>query len=243
MTITTEEAELTRLAARFNESASHETFVTALRSLAAERDALRQERDAAQLGRDIVIENNLALRKDLEGERDALRAEVERLGAACDNYFRQVSLMQMKHARHLPTLEKRIARQRRALVKLYAKRHDRKAERDYLEKTALQAAQCHGRETLRADALQAEKVNLQDDLASVERERAHQHGRADRNAAEYAREQKKREQLQAENARLRKLVAYLAGTNTDHVQVALAGNPIVCDAIHAEARALLGETQ
>ena len=53
------------------------------------------------------------------------------------------------------------------------------------------------------DALKAEKVNLQDDLASVERERAHQHGRADRNAAEYAREQKKREQLHAENARLR----------------------------------------
>jgi len=93
------------------------------------------------------------------------------------------------------------------------------------------------------DALQAEKVNLQDDLASVERERAHQHGRADRNAAEYAREQKKREQLQAENARLRKLVAYLAGTNTDHVQVALAGNPIVCDAIHAEALAVLGEKE
>jgi septal ring factor EnvC (AmiA/AmiB activator) len=93
------------------------------------------------------------------------------------------------------------------------------------------------------DALKAEKVNLQDDLASVERERAHQQGRADRNAAEYAREQKKREQLQAENARLRKLVAYLAGTNTDHVQVALAGNPIVCDAIHAEALAALGETQ
>ena len=93
------------------------------------------------------------------------------------------------------------------------------------------------------DALRAENANLQDDLASVERERAHQHGRADRNAAEYAREQKKREQLQAENARLRELVAYLAGTNTDHVQVALAGNPIACDAIHAEACALLGETQ
>jgi hypothetical protein len=52
-----------------------------------------------------------------------------------------------------------------------------------------------------------------------------------------------RDALRAENARLRKLVAYLAGTNTDHVQVALAGNPIVCDAIHAEARAALGETQ
>jgi hypothetical protein len=50
-----------------------------------------------------------------------------------------------------------------------------------------------------------------------------------------------REQLQAENARLRRLVAYLAGTNTDHVQVALAGNPTACDAIHAEALAALGE--
>jgi hypothetical protein len=49
--------------------------------------------------------------------------------------------------------------------------------------------------------------------------------------------------LRAKNARLRKLVAYLAGTNTDHVRVACAGNPIVCDAIHAEARAALGETQ
>jgi hypothetical protein len=54
-----------------------------------------------------------------------------------------------------------------------------------------------------AVALKAENANLQDDLASAERERAHQQGRADRNAAEYAREQKKREQLQAENARLR----------------------------------------
>jgi len=52
-----------------------------------------------------------------------------------------------------------------------------------------------------------------------------------------------RDALQAENARMRKLAAYLAGTNTDHVQVALAGNPIVCDAIYAEARAALGETQ
>jgi hypothetical protein len=49
--------------------------------------------------------------------------------------------------------------------------------------------------------------------------------------------------LRAENARMRKLVAYLAGTNTDHVQVALAGNPIVCDAIYAEARAALGEKE
>jgi hypothetical protein len=57
------------------------------------------------------------------------------------------------------------------------------------------------------DALKAENANLQDDLASAERERAHQQGRADRNAAEYAREQKKREQLQAENAQLQGLLS------------------------------------
>jgi uncharacterized protein (DUF3084 family) len=109
----------------------------AISTLAAERDALRQE-------------------------RDALQADVKRLGAACNNYQRQVSLMQMRHARHLPALETRIARQRRALAKLYRKRHDRKAERDYLEKTAMQAAQCHGRETLRADKLQAENARLRE---------------------------------------------------------------------------------
>ena len=47
-----------------------------------------------------------------------------------------------------------------------------------------------------------EVQNLRDDLASAERERAHQHGRADRNAAEYAREQGKRETLQARVAEL-----------------------------------------
>ena len=41
-----------------------------------------------------------------------------------------------------------------------------------------------------------EVQNLRDDLASAERERAHQHGRADQNAAEYAREQGKRDALQ-----------------------------------------------
>ena len=100
-------------------------------------------------------------------ERDALKAEVERLSTACDNYFRQVSLMQMKHARHLPTLEKRIARQRRALAKLYRKRHDRKSERDALEKTALQAAQCHAREMKRADGLQAENARLREVLEDI----------------------------------------------------------------------------
>jgi predicted RNase H-like nuclease len=53
------------------------------------------------------------------------------------------------------------------------------------------------------DALQAERDDLAKRLKDVERERNHQHGRADRNANLHAVEQKKREQLQAENARLR----------------------------------------
>ncbi|MFN7640700.1 MAG: hypothetical protein ACK5PR_03035 [bacterium] len=68
------------------------------------------------------------------------------------------------------------------------------------------------------DALKAEKVNLQDDLASAERERAHQHGRADRNAAEYAREQAKRDALQKRVAKLEALVksAFTEGFNAGH---------------------------
>jgi hypothetical protein len=118
------------------------------------------------IGSDTPAITAAALRS-LAAERDALRAEVERLGAACGNYFRQISLMQLRHSRHLPSLETRIARQRRVLAKLYAKRHDRKAERDHLEKTAMQAAQCHGRETLRADGLQAENARLLKILAHI----------------------------------------------------------------------------
>jgi chromosome segregation ATPase len=98
MTTTTEEAE--RLAEMVEDQCNLSSPAIALRSLAAERDALR-------------------------AENARLRVEVERLGTACDNYYRQVSLMQMRHARHLPELERRIARQRRALAKLYGKRHDK----------------------------------------------------------------------------------------------------------------------
>ena len=51
-----------------------------------------------------------------------------------------------------------------------------------------------------------EVQNLRDDLATSERERAHQHGRADRNAAEYAREQGRREALQARVAELEEML-------------------------------------
>ncbi len=53
------------------------------------------------------------------------------------------------------------------------------------------------------DALRAERDDLAKRLKDAERERNHQHGRADRNAKLHAVEQKKREQLQAENEKLR----------------------------------------
>jgi seryl-tRNA synthetase len=61
------------------------------------------------------------------------------------------------------------------------------------------------------DALQAERDDLAKRLKDVERERNHQHGRADRNANLHAVEQKKREQLQAENARLREALRAFPG--------------------------------
>jgi hypothetical protein len=45
--------------------------------------------------------------------------------------------------------------------------------------------------------------------------------------------------LQARVAKLEELVAYLCGRNTDHIQVALAGNPIVVDALVKRAEAAL----
>jgi hypothetical protein len=116
MTITTEEAERLVELGKVVPDGSRR-IATAISTLAAERDALKAERNA---------------------ERSA-RFKVE---------------AEFSH------MQRRIARQRRALAKLYGKRHDRKAERDHLEKTAMQAAQCHGRETLRADALRAENARL-----------------------------------------------------------------------------------
>jgi chromosome segregation ATPase len=52
-------------------------------------------------------------------------------------------------------------------------------------------------------SLAAERDDLAKRLKDAERERNHQHGRADRNAAQYAAEQAKREQLQAEIEKLR----------------------------------------
>ena len=60
------------------------------------------------------------------------------------------------------------------------------------------------------DALRAERDDLAKRLKDAERERNHQHGRADRNAAQYAAEQAKREQLQAENKKLRTALRSIA---------------------------------
>lgn len=48
-----------------------------------------------------------------------------------------------------------------------------------------------------------------------------------------------RDALQARVAELEGLVAYLCGRNTDHIQVALAGNPIVVDTLVKRAEAAL----
>jgi hypothetical protein len=87
----------------------------------------------------------------LAAERDALREK-----------YKTESRSFLRTRFEFEKMQRRIARQRRALAKLYQRRHDRKAERDHLEKTAMQAAQCHGRETLRADKLQAENARLRE---------------------------------------------------------------------------------
>ncbi|MCA3380200.1 MAG: hypothetical protein ING08_08145 [Roseomonas sp.] len=62
------------------------------------------------------------------GDLAALRAEeIARLRAACDAYLKTISLSQMRHGRILVGLERRNARQRRALAKLYQRRHDKNA--------------------------------------------------------------------------------------------------------------------
>lgn len=81
-----------------------------------------------------------------------------------------------------------------------------------------------------------EVQNLRDDLASAERERAHQHGRADRNAAEHAREQAKREALQ-------KRVVELEGVLRKAKQHFVADEPLkafveICAALEGEKDAL-----
>ena len=197
MTITTEEAEL--LAERLSndaeapQSARYQPYTdhamcnaaTALRSLAAERDALRASKDAAYEERNRVVALLAAVfpsvlaRTAIEGWSEDWHGCIYitlPTGQASWHY----------HDSHAHLF---------AHVPEGAAIWDGHTTPEKYERVAAACAE--------RDALQAEKVNLQDDLASVERERVHQHGRADRTAAEYAREQKKREQLQAENARLR----------------------------------------
>ena len=54
-------------------------------------------------------------------------AEITHLRALCDRQSSTISLSQMRHGRILVGLERRNARQRRALAKLYRRRHHRNA--------------------------------------------------------------------------------------------------------------------
>jgi hypothetical protein len=68
-------------------------------------------------------------------------AEITRLRALCDRQSTALSLSGMRHGRILVGLERRNARQRRALAKLYQRRHDKNAalataRRDGMEKAA-----------------------------------------------------------------------------------------------------------
>jgi hypothetical protein len=174
MTITTEEAELL---ARISDINGLTRRGAIIRSLAAERDALRQERDEANALVERMHEQDLLAIKawqaahpgseltwpssarlsawcmgevaNVTAERDALKAERNAERSARFKVEAEFSHMQ-----------RRIARQRRALAKLYRKRHDRKAERDHLEKTAMQAAQRHEAAMARADGLLAEYARL-----------------------------------------------------------------------------------
>jgi chromosome segregation ATPase len=85
--------------------------------------------------------------------------------------------------------------------------HDWTAE-DEQTSTGLRAGAKMTAAALRS--LAAERDDLAKRLKDAERERNHQHGRADRNAAQYAAEQAKREQLQAENKKLRTALRSIA---------------------------------
>jgi hypothetical protein len=74
----------------------------------------------------------------------------------------------------------------------------------------LSPMRCAARYSYLGPCLTPDEVqNLRDDLVSAERERAHQHGRADRNAAEHAREQAKREALQKRVAELETALQFI----------------------------------
>jgi hypothetical protein len=74
-------------------------------------------------------------------------------------------------------------------------------------------------------SLAAERDDLAKRLKDAERERNHQHGRADRNAAQYAAEQAKREQLQAENENLRAALRPFIYTGNVEVGFRIGQNP------------------
>ena len=132
--------------------------------------------------------------KRLQADGDVLRhietqaAEIARLGAACDAYFRQVSLTQIKHARHLPALERRIARQRRALAKLYERRHDKNAalataRREGMEEAAKRLIEKYQSMVIRPNTGEAWRICILQDLREMAGEKINVITAADIDAA------------------------------------------------------------
>jgi hypothetical protein len=66
MTITTEEEEFTRLARLWNEGVFSETFISAIRSVAAERDALKAKAFRVAVAYDALNTKNAQLRDALK---------------------------------------------------------------------------------------------------------------------------------------------------------------------------------
>ena len=93
-------------------------------------------------------------------------------------------------------------------------------------------------------SLAAERADLAKRLKDAERERNHQHSRADRNARQHAAEQKKREQLRAEVKKLRAALKdaadalHYAGQNASSVSFGS-----ITFMAENQARAALGEKE
>ena len=83
---------------------------------------------------------------------------------------------------------------------------------------------------------------LRDDLASAERERAHQQGRAGRYLMLYTASCERRKQLQAENARLRKALDFY-GDISKYPAPFTGGMGALWEDCGKIARAARGETQ
>ena len=123
--------------------------ITRLRALVAETGAL-----AARRAEVIEIQASVM-------EKQA--TEITRLRALCDSQSKDLSLSAMRHGRRLVGLERRNARQRRALAKLYQRRHDKNAALATARREGMEeAAKWHDEQAARAQKLADMKVSALD---------------------------------------------------------------------------------